>query len=52
MEQEIEEYRVCYIDAEGDSCKVRVYADDEEHAKLVAKDEYWDIVEIQMVNKV
>jgi len=47
----MKEYIVRYTSLDGDHCKVRVEAYNEEGAKMEAKNEHWDIKEIDMVTK-
>ena len=47
----MDKYVVKYTDKYGDLSSVWVYASSKEDAKMQAKDEYWDIVDIVMVTK-
>lgn len=48
-EEQERDYIVRYTTTEGDSSKCWFSARDEEHAKELARDEYWDIAEITSV---
>jgi hypothetical protein len=44
-------YFVSYLDLEGDLCRVRIEAFDEDDARLQTRREYWNVNEILSIQK-